>query len=593
MSEEVDFDWPSFNTVLDDVAASRGINRVLSPQVALTDDLDTIELDPDARPTAIRSELVEPLSLPEPLEPLNLDTSRVRRLLDERTDSDDTVDDDIEISALSELAEPAEIEIGETEQEIKAQLIAETEELQAQLKAEAEELEAQLKADAEELEAQLKADAEELEAQLKAEAEAEAEALEAQLKAEAEALEADTTETQFDDEISIDPIDDIAWPSEDDPLESEDVEDTADGEAEAPETELESAIRELQTGTDELETETTDTDPIADITWPSEHDNLDNELIDWEEAGFDSNETVDLFDVPDEQTEVIPDLENATEDSDALFDSWDEISASNGEATEPAETALVFDMSDDDILQHEASAGVTPLEEVFVTEEPSTDRFAEHLELDLAPVEASDSAAGLQDDNVVNLFDTTPDWDSGFDSIEVANEIEHDLFDLGAASENVIPISDKGDDHLGLPAGADSFEFMGFEDAAGTGWSEPEDSSDEPKWRTLDEEQPVLEAGDDAPTSDPWEYMRPAEEANSGGWWANRPRFLGGTGKASADAPVPPVEVPGLSYDAACPSCGEEGVCEKEDQMAREVHLACSSCENEWSTHYEIDAKAS
>ncbi len=250
-------------------------------------------------------------------------------------------------------------------------------------------------------------------------------------------------------------------------------------------------------------------------------------------------------------------------------------------------------MSDDDILQHEASAGVTPLEEVFVTEEPSTDRFAEHLELDLPPVEASDSAAGLQDDNVVNLFDNTPDWDSGFDSVEVANEIEHDLFDLGAASENVVPIPDKDDHHVGLQGGADGFEFMGFEDAAGTGWSEPEDSSDEPKWRTLDEEQSVREAEDDAPTSDPWEYMRPAEEGNSGGWWANRPRFLGGTGKASADAPVPPVEVPGLSYDAACPSCGEEGVCEKEDQMAREVHLACSSCENKWSTHYEIDAKAS
>ena len=106
MSEEVDFEWPSFNTVLEDVTASRGVNRVLRPRKVLAGNIDdSVDLDEDLQPLAISSELTEPLALPEPLEPLDLDTSRVRELLDSRASTKN-----LDLSALSKLADPAELE---------------------------------------------------------------------------------------------------------------------------------------------------------------------------------------------------------------------------------------------------------------------------------------------------------------------------------------------------------------------------------------------------------------------------------------------------------------------------------------------------
>jgi len=87
--------------------------------------------------------------------------------------------------------------------------------------------------------------------------------------------------------------------------------------------------------------------------------------------------------------------------------------------------------------------------------------------------------------------------------------------------------------------------------------------------------------------------MRPPDEPKKGGFWANRPRFLGG-GKnkarrsdASADEKDDGsgTEV-AISYDKNCPNCGDQCQVDLDDPVGRRVHASCPSCLHVWHTPY-------
>ena len=592
MSEEVDFEWPSFSTVLEDVAASRGVNRVLRQQKMLAGKTDdTVDLDEDLQPQSIRSELTEPLALPEPLEPLELDTSRVRELLDSRASTAD-----LDLSALSKLADPAELE---TDTDLEA--LGAASEDDADLETESELEIPETETEFFEIETDLETEDLALDTELQ------------DPKLENDVFEAE--DLVFDTEIEENELQDVELENDVFDVETEDVELDSEIETLEPETnlfELESDLEEFQ---DTNPVEAIDVEEASHGEWPSLEDDADVEapaLEDAEDAApntelweqVSTDEEPVAFDWGDEEP-VALDWGDEEPESSTMFDSWDEVAPTTGEAVDPAESALVFDMSDDEIIQHEVSAGTTSLEDVFVENDAPDQLTGQDLDLDALTNDTGDESTldPAGDDNVVNLFDGAPSWDMEFDSVEVANEIEGDLLDLGNETGNVIPMpsAGTGDKAEGLLGDAEGFEYVGA-------WSDTVDGQDDdgPKWRALEDEvvEPLEPADDDAPSSDPWAYMRPEEEANSGGWWSNRPRFLGGKAKKTEGPKVPEVseeskaiapaiQVPGLSYDSNCPSCGDEGNLEHDDMLAREVHLSCGSCENSWHAHYEIDAEAS
>lgn len=592
MSEEVDFEWPSFSTVLEDVAASRGVNRVLRQQKMLAGKTDdTVDLDEDLQPQSIRSELTEPLALPEPLEPLELDTSRVRELLDSRASTAD-----LDLSALSKLADPAELE---TDTDLEA--LGAASEDDADLETESELEIPETETEFFEIETDLETEDLALDTELQ------------DPKLENDVFEAE--DLVFDTEIEENELQDVELENDVFDVETEDVELDSEIETLEPETdlfELESDLEEFQ---DANPFEAVEVEEASHGEWPSLEDDADVEapaLEDAEDAApntelweqVSTDEEPVAFDWGDEEP-VVLDWGDEEPESSTMFDSWDEVAPTTGEAVDPAESALVFDMSDDEIIQHEVSAGTTSLEDVFVENDAPYQLTGQDLDLDALTNDTGDESTldPAGDDNVVNLFDGAPSWDMEFDSVEVANEIEGDLLDLGNETGNVIPMpsAGTGDKAEGLLGDAEGFEYVGA-------WSDTVDGQDDdgPKWRALEDEvvEPLEPADDDAPSSDPWAYMRPEEEANSGGWWSNRPRFLGGKAKKTEGPKVPEVseeskaiapaiQVPGLSYDSNCPSCGDEGNLEHDDMLAREVHLSCGSCENSWHAHYEIDAEAS
>ena len=583
MSEEVDFEWPSFNTVLEDVTASRGVNRVLRPRKVLAGNIDdSVDRDEDLHPLAISSELTEPLALPEPLEPLDLDTSRVRELLDSRASTKD-----LDLSALSKLADPAELE---TDTDLDALGAASEDDVDIATESDLDIPETE----AEFFEVETDLDTEDL-------------ALGTELQDPE--LENDVFEAEdlvFDTEIEENELQDVELENDVFDVETEDVELDSEIETLEAETnlfELESDLEEFQ---DTNPFEAIDVEETADVERPSLADD-DIAALDLDDATSVAPDT-DLWEqVSTDEEPIALDWGDAEPESSITIDSWDEVAPTTGEAADPAESALVFDMSDDEIIQHEASAGTTSLEDVFVENDAPEQLAGPDLDLEALRSDAADDEPTLDaaDDNVVNLFDGAPAWDMEFDSVEVANQIEGDLLDLGNETGKVIPMPNASVDNKteGLLGDSEGFEYLGD-------WADPGDDPDDgPKWRTLADEEvePPPPADDDAPSSDPWAYMRPVEESSNDGWWANRPRFLGGKAKKTKDPNhledsndledpekiAAAIEIPGLSYDHNCPSCGDEGNLEHDDMLAREVHLRCGSCENSWHTQYEIDAEAS
>ena len=562
MSEEFNFDWPEFGDVLNDVAEDRGLDRSLVSTSLVgdieVDDSQTGEDDPvtlDAVADLKQSPQVRPLpplkivdgvNIPGPLEPLELDTTRVRELLQPRETTDQ-----LDLSDLpEELPEPEEFSAHSDElEDIPTQ-------------------EAPFVAAASDL-------LEETE-----ETEVEAQAEELIWDDDLDDIEGDLHDDLHDDLVDSDSNDNDLGETT---LESE-VEEEALFELEQTESldaeEVQHSIEEVDSATDDLA-----------IEWPTETDDT----------------TTDL------------DLGLNLADGSENLGSWEETGASFEIAENPDESAIVFDMSDEDIIQHERNAGAAPDEDIFLSEDEPVgvsvdpfssqdDPFADSAFLN-GPEEVAPADIDLGgDDNVVDLFDTAPDWaNEDFDSVGVASEIENDLLDLDQSVDNVVPIDRADSSETGL-FGDDtgsSYQFHGIEgdlEPSSTAWSdfEPvgndEEHTEQRSWRTLAEDEEAVVAPTERPESDPWAHMRPEEESSGGGWWANRPRFLGGKGKSEQndeEASIEKIAFSALAYDDSCPSCGENGELRNDDPLAREVHLECLDCANQWHTHYIIDAEAS
>ena len=418
MSEEVDFEWPSFNTVLEDVAASRGVNRVLRPRKVLAGNIDdSVDIDEDLQPLAISSELTEPLALPEPLEPLDLDTSRVRELLDSRASTED-----LDLSALSKLADPAELE---TDTDLESLGAASEDDVDIATESDLEIPETET----EFFEVETDLDTEDL-------------ALGTELQDPE--LENDVFEAEdlvSDTEIEENELQDVELENDVFDVETEDVELDSEIETLEAETnlfELESDLEEFQ---DTNPFEAIDVEETADVEWPSLVDD-DIAAPDLDDATSVAPDTDQWEQVSTDEEPIALDWGDAEPESSITFDSWDEVAPTTGEAVDPAESALVFDMSDDEIIQHEASAGTTSLEDVFVENDAPEQLAGPDLDLEALRSDAADDEPTLDaaDDNVVNLFDGAPAWDMEFDSVEVANQIEGDLLDLGNETGKVIPM---------------------------------------------------------------------------------------------------------------------------------------------------------
>ena len=544
MSHEEKHEWPSFGAVLDDVT-SRGI----STRTSSGHDSEIGQPSDEAQPsfvgdrnwpgpvskteeagTALTSELVPaPLSSPEPLAPLELDTKKVRELLRPSRPSTD-----LDLSALEAL-EPAEA--------IETESLEETQLLEAD--------------------------------------------------ATFEDTEIETEELFQDTEIETEEL------FQDTEVETEELlEDT--------EIETEELLQDTEAETEELLEDT----------------EVETEELQWSLDGETDAEVPPLvFEMSDSELLEHAQSDQLIEDSDALSseDTSEELFSDPFPTEFPVGDAIATDPFSD----LDDSLGITfttPAGAAATPESDSDDLFADLTDpVETDNTEAVDEDAGAE---VVGLFDERPDL--VFDSVEVANEIEDDLFDLGEMTDNVVPLISGSEPAQESDSDLSSFDLETPLDQASTDWSslidEPEEeisppvigdqfdfssetaatlNPDElarsPRWRGLGEPKITTDSEGEKDVKDEWAHMRPVEEPTDS-WWANRPRFLGGRKKAPEKTPEE-VEAllvaAGLSYKTSCPTCGVDGDLKNEDPLARQVHLSCSECDISWQTSYDIDAEAS
>lgn len=219
-------------------------------------------------------------------------------------------------------------------------------------------------------------------------------------------------------------------------------------------------------------------------------------------------------------------------------------------------------------------------------------RFIDERNADLFDLtfEPNDLAGPTDANEPVQLPSTT------FDSVAAAEEIEDHLDSLLSfedpeseeALARVIPLRPDGD-----PVEPVGFDEEPIDDQWQEEPAEPEQEA--PKkgrtgWVSL---PPEVESK--AP--DPWAHMRPVEEPKKKGFWANRPKFFGGSERRNArakreeavdeeiftDADV------GISYDKGCPNCGDECKVDLDDPIGRRVHVSCPSCKHMWHTPYILE----
>ena len=515
MSQEENFEWPSFGAVLNEVAPGReeSLTRERGQWSAQTrgrliETPETVDLNAAWPALAgsdgvqLTSELVpEPLDLPEPLAPLELDTSKVRELLEARSTSEH-----LDVSALAELAEPIKAELfddSDTDSAIDDPDLEETDTETETIEAELEDTETE----------EPEADPDDLLLESQDQAEEIFEDTESDDPFAIEAVKFDTEDPFATDEaFTVEPIEPTDENLSDDGIAFGDTTTTEDPFA------------------------TTTEDPFATTT----------------EDPF-------AFEPTDTTTEnpfAFEPTDTTTEDPFATT----------------TENPFTFEPTD------------TTTEDPFAVDEGIT--FGDDITDELN-----------SNENVISLFDKKEDWDENtFNSIEVANQIEGDLLGLTDVEDNVVPIlgsSEPDANHV------EEYEFLGFNsslDQSATDWSNAGfeldgDLDGQHEWRKLDDpgSEPVLEDNAE-PTPDPWEHMRPTEEENLG-WWARRPRWLGGSGTSEADSTGP--KSLGLSYDSDCPECGKEGDVQEEDLLSRAVFLECPKCENLWETQYHLDSEAS
>ena len=94
---------------------------------------------------------------------------------------------------------------------------------------------------------------------------------------------------------------------------------------------------------------------------------------------------------------------------------------------------------------------------------------------------------------------------------------------------------------------------------------------------------------------DPWADMRPTEEPKKTGFWANRPKFFGGDERRRRKSErretevEPPKQAVDVTFDKECPRCGSECQVDLDDPIGRRVHVSCPSCQNIWYTPYILE----
>jgi len=582
MPHEDQYEWPSFETVLRDVAPDSPTARSLEsedqraresfleetvgPLEPWTEEIAAdpaiLQTETPAHSAPAREDLADHESagefvaadLPDPLVPLEIDTSSIRALL-EPVDSETLTSDH---PALQEL-EPEPIldfEPIEPEREAEPEPVATFEETEAEPVATFEEIEAE------------PVDSEPEAVTVFEEIEAEPEPM-PEFEAIAEAP-SDSNVLEFSTDDFATPIGET---SEDlfssDPFVGEDVF-TAEP----------SLVFELD------ESEISDVDAAHDEDSNYQGQPLENPFEDAAQLS----------------TEDSPSVEPAM--------NWDEDS-SFVDASEPAEVsfielptaepeAVVFE----DLAPESSWADLgEPIHHQGMARpdrdsEPETSTFDGEIEeiesSDVNPFEAVElDAFDLNDESPAieaeridlhgeDLYSSNIEAD--FDSIAAADEIETDLSELlgdfeisnDAEDSNVIPLHPVVDE---LDTDAAASPEAPSRSATG---STPAPRATE--WASLAPPDPA-----DAP--DPWAHMRPQEETKSG-FWANRPRFFGGDerrqrrSKRSEKSQSEIDEGVNISFDKTCPNCSAECHVDLDDPVGRRVHVSCPDCLHVWHTPY-------
>lgn len=626
MPHEEQFEWPSFQTVLRDVAPDSPTARSLasadkrarisaaaetarseepSPLEAAVDadedsDVDVVAavegtptLEAKARVADVPpvSE-ISPSSLPEPLAPLEIDTSSIRALLEPRATAD--LDSPVVEDALSELAPWPELDLGEPfapsavvdtivvaeePAEIVVEALGDIQEDDIQERIEIEESIEDLSLTFDGDSADITFDTEDLASETVAPIEYldELPEIEAEMEQFSEESDVDDAFAEETVDNTVEQVEDVAFvPFEldDDSLVFELDDDEIQQVNEAHELETASAPGPLADpfantdtfnnagafGTDDLhsdpfafEPETvSDPEPVA--TKPTDSEPFDTD-VDEIRALFEDPE---LVDDPTLTETLVTDETDEFSDVTEPADSSEHIEVTEfadfAEATEFADfadmTIDVGDLNTDDL--ETADLDISDLQNPEIPESVTSVPGIELPTQPAEPVELFDDLAPM---SLAGLANDTEPVAPSTDTFEVPGL---DLFDLNLGSEDI------EQDRLTLH-GEELYENQTFDsiaaadeietdlgeliDFSGDGTAHdnviplrpdidvPQSLTPEEPTPSSHEEGPLLTGGtgwvalDAAPAPqkpDPWADMRPSEEPKKNGFWANRPKFFGG-----------------------------------------------------------------
>ena len=561
MSHEEQIEWPSFETVLRDVApdsptarslASAGRRPQYSAAARATDSSALLGVEHDVRENEIEiveaatparnTATVATASLPEPLAPLDLDTSSIRALLEPRPTSE--VESPMAEEALRELDPLPELEVfadvASFDDATEIEVLDEVE------------VEPTVATDTSDLVDTPVLDTTDVE-----QADTELEEIEPAGLAD----QGDTLEFAAFEPLSLHDVEpapderDLFEPVEDDSLVFELDADEIDQVDAAHELDTVDSAEPLANPFSEDSYATNDQ---ADI----DHDTSDDEVLDTPLDNLDYSSLV--VDVDDLQ---IDDL-NAP-DAPELPQSVTSVPG----IELPGDSSAPIEIFDDLAPMNMQGLEDTP------SFEPESDTF-DSPGLDL--FDLNDDSNAIEQERIALHGEGLYEQDTGFDSIAAADEIETDLDQLiglgdEAEPDNVIPLRPEIDiAETATSSESSPMDLDGLSLASGTDWVAlaPEPASQ---------------------ASDPWADMRPTEEPKKTGFWANRPKFFGGDERRRRKAERRETEGEALdqavdvTFDKECPRCGSECQVDLDDPIGRRVHVSCPSCQNIWYTPYILE----
>ncbi len=594
MPHEEQIEWPSFETVLRDVAPDSPTARSLASadrraqysataeairssepseteQDESTSELTIVESTPTSTPNHVdHAEAVEMTNatiditsstLPEPLPPLEIDTSSIRALLEPRAVVE--VETPAAEEALRELDPLPALDI-DTDIHIDGGLHGDTVEEAAHDEA-ADESE-----DVATFEIEPDLAAEPTDVVIETEPVVDVEEIDFADLAGSDTLEFDAFEPlNFE---AVETVPDFATPAESETLEPLDDDSLV----------FELAEEEIQQVDEAHELDALDSAlPLADPFSPEDFGFSETESID--------DSTADVHDTPSDNVDYsslvvdVADLEVDDLELPHTPELPDSVTNVPGIELPGMESAPV------EVFDDLAPMSMTGLDDVPKFEED--DSTFENPGLDL--FDLNDDSDTIEQERLAlhgeDLYEV-----SDFDSIAAADAIETDLDQLigidgetpelisvesdSGESDNVIPLRPDIDMDQ-APAAPEQQSPVASEGpllTGGTGWVAlaPEPASQAP---------------------DPWADMRPTEEPKKTGFWANRPKFFGGDERRRRKSERRETEVEPLqqavdvTFDKECPRCGSECQVDLDDPIGRRVHVSCPSCQNIWYTPYILE----